>query len=376
MRRYELDSLRVIAFGLLIFYHVGMFFVTWGFHIKNNRIYEGLELPMWFLNQWRLPLLFVISGMGTFFALQRRNGWQFAGERMRRLFLPLIFGMLVIVPPQVYVERLAKEQFSGSYFEFWPSRLLSAPYPEGDVSWHHLWFLPYLLLFSLILIPVFLQIKKKPGNRLSSWTSRMLSKPFGIYVFLVPLYIIEAFIEPFFPVTHALIDDWFTFINCCTLFFYGYLLMSAGKVFWENVNKYRRRNLVMGMIAFSLLLLREIYLEDSYLVHFAEALVKVFNLWTWILVLVGYATVFLQRGSSFLSYANEAVYPFYILHQTVMMIIGYFLMNLSYGFALKFSIMVVGTFLGTLLLYEVFIRRWKWVRPLFGLKSRGGNTSG
>lgn len=120
MRRYDLDWLRVIVFGLLIIYHVGMFFVPWDFHLKNNVIYEWITFPMLFLNQWRLPILFVISGMGTWYALGKRNAWQFSGERIKRLLLPLVFGMIFIIPPQVYLERLAKGQFTGSYFDFWP----------------------------------------------------------------------------------------------------------------------------------------------------------------------------------------------------------------------------------------------------------------
>ena len=134
MRRHDLDWLRVLVFGLLIFYHVGMFFVPWGFHIKNNVIYEEIKWPMLFLNQWRLPILFVISGMGTYYALSKRTGGRFAGERITRLLIPLVAGMLLVVPPQVYIERLAHGQFSGSYFDFWPSRAFAGIYPEGNLS--------------------------------------------------------------------------------------------------------------------------------------------------------------------------------------------------------------------------------------------------
>ncbi len=134
MRRYDLDWLRVIAFALLIFYHVGMFFVPWSWHIKNNETSEWLTLPMWFLNQWRLPLLFVISGMGTYFSLQKRTGGQFMRERVIRLLIPFVFGMLFIIPPQVYIERLANSQFTGSYFDFWPSEAFIGTYPEGNIS--------------------------------------------------------------------------------------------------------------------------------------------------------------------------------------------------------------------------------------------------
>ena len=256
MRRYDLDWLRVIVFGFLIFYHVGMFFVPWEFHIKNNVIYDGLVWPMRFLNQWRLPLLFVISGMGTYFALSRRTGWRFTFERLKRLLLPLAFGMLVIVPPQVYVERLTNGQFIGSYFDFWPWNAFSGVYPIGNLSWHHLWFLPYLFTFSIILLPCFLYLRKHPDCGWLRWVRRKCADPLNIYLFILPLYLIEVYLEPLFPVTHALIGDWFTFLWYLVLFFYGFILVSAKEVFWMVVQKHRRLFLMTGILGFSLLLYR------------------------------------------------------------------------------------------------------------------------
>ena len=278
MRRHDLDWLRVIVFGLLIFYHVGMFFVPWGFHIKNNIIYEWLVYPMWFLNQWRLPILFVISGMGTFYALQKRTGASFAKERIKRLGLPLIFGILFIISPQIYFERLDKNQFTGSYFEFWPKEAFIGIYPEGNFSWHHLWFLPYLLIFSLILIPIFLYLKKNPNNKLTVWLKQRVKNPIGLYVFIIPLYLVEAFIEPYFPTTHALIDDWFNFINSILFFFFGFLLITIKDIFWLTVEKYRRYFLIVGILSFAIMLFITRMYEDSYIRHYTEAFIKVANL--------------------------------------------------------------------------------------------------
>lgn len=195
MPRYDLDWLRVIAFGLLIFYHVGMFFVPWDWHIKNNTTLQSITLPMWFLNQWRLPLLFVISGMGAYFSLQRRTGKKFILERTIRLLIPFVFGMLFIIPPQVYIERLANNQFDGNYFQFWPNKAFVGTYPEGNISWHHLWFILYLFLFSLALTPLFLKIKYGISKNESVWfkvnnkMKRTFSKPIGLYLFVVPLFI-------------------------------------------------------------------------------------------------------------------------------------------------------------------------------------------
>lgn len=370
MRRHDLDWLRVIVFALLIFYHVGMFFVPWEFHIKNNHLYHWLTYPMWFLNQWRLPILFVISGMGTYYALQKRTGKQFVLERIKRLYIPLNVGIFFIIPPQVYLERLVKNQFHGNYFDFWPFNAFNGVYPSGNMSWHHLWFLPYLLLFSVILIPLFLYFKNHPDSGFNTGLKQLVKSPFGLYVFIIPLYFIEAFIEPFFPVTHALIGDWFTIFNCITLFFYGFLLITVKDTFWITVENYRKYFLATGIVSFTIMLLITIKYEDSSIRHFTEAFFKVLNLWSWILTLFGFAAKYLNQKSKILSYSNEAVYPFYILHQTVMIIIAYSLIDLNWPAGVKAFIMISGTFGLSWVLYEFLIRRWSYVRPLFGLKKK------
>ncbi|MBW1297046.1 acyltransferase family protein [Aquimarina litoralis] len=367
MRRYDLDWLRVIVFALLIFYHVGMFFVPWGWHIKNNDISEGMRWPMLFLNQWRLPILFVISGMGTYYALSKRSLWKFNVERFLRLAIPLGFGMLVVVPPQIYFERLATNAFTGSYFSYITSEAFIGVYPEGNISWHHLWFLPYLFLYSLLLSPVLVFLKKRK-TKVIQWLSNQIAKPFGFYIFVIPLYLIEVLIEPFFPVTHALIDDWFTFINFLVLFFYGFLLISCGPIFWKRIQLFKQKALWIGIVAFIIQTTIWVIGKDSVMIHFSEGMVKVINLWSWILVLFGYAATYLNRKSAILTYCNRAVYPFYILHQTITVAIGYYLMNLEWSITLKFIIMMLGTFLVSWMIYHFIILKIPFLQPLFGLK--------
>nr|WP_299341395.1 acyltransferase family protein [Allomuricauda sp.] len=367
IRRYDLDWLRVIVFGLLIFYHVGMFFVPWGWHLKNNVIYDWLKWPMLFLNQWRLPILFVISGMGTYYALGKRSTGKFILERYLRLGIPLAVGMLLIVPPQVYFERLAKGQFAGTYIDYLSTVAFEGIYPEGNISWHHLWFLPYLFLFSLVLAPLFVYLRRHK-TLFIDWVKKMLSKTLGIYIFIVPLYFIEAFMEPFFPVTHALVGDWFTITFYIVLFFIGFVLIACGDVFWQSLEKVKKQALTLGILAFSTLLLIWLGFEDSILIHFTEAFVKVLNLWSWILVLFGYAVNWLNRPSASLAYANRAVYPFYILHQTITVGIAYYLMDLEWNFFSKASILTLGTFGISWLIYHFIILPIGWLHPLFGLK--------
>jgi hypothetical protein len=370
-RRHDLDWLRVIVFALLILYHVGMFFVPWGWHIKNEVIYPWLRYPMLFLSQWRLHILFVISGMGTWYALSRRSGRQFVAERLRRLFVPLFFGILFIVPPQIYFERLDKGQFSGDYFSFWWNEAFThGVYPKGNISYHHLWFVAYLLIYSLVLAPLFVYWRKNPDTWLLRMVRSIARTRFGLFWLIIPLYLWESLLEPFFPVTNAFWGDWFWVTNMATHFLYGFLLISSGDAFWETVKTHRRTYALLGVVAFCANLLFWFAIDDSPFVHFTEAFFKVFNTWTWILAIFGYAATYLNRPSPFLRYANEAVYPFYILHQTIIIALGFICMHYHWGFLPKYLFMAFGTFIIAGILYEFLIRRIAFLRPLFGLAPR------
>lgn len=365
MRRYDLDWLRVLVFGLLIFYHVGMFFVIsdedWKWHIKNNITYEWIKYPMRLLNQWRLPILFVISGMGTYYALAKRTIIQFIFERLKKLFIPLVFGMLVVVPPQLYYEELAKGKIQGSFFDFYPSQLFKGQYSVMNLDWHHLWFLPYLLLFSLVLVPIFSYLRKNTSNFLFKTTAKMCTSIFGLYWLVLPLYILEAFVDPFF-------EDYFLFFNGILLFFIGFLLISIGDVFWETVEQNRKTYLKIALIGFASFLLLTIPFKDGVVRHFIEAFITVTTSVSWILCLFGFASKYLNQSSKILAYCNEAVYPLYILHQTITVILGYFIMNLEWAVFYKFIFLSLGTFLMSWFIYEFFIRRWNLMRLFFGLR--------
>ncbi len=369
IRRYDLDWIRVLVFGLLIMYHVGQFFGPWNWHIKNNIIYNDLTIPMSFVNQWRLSSLFLISGMGTAFALSFRSVRKYSKERLSRLGIPFLFGTLVIIAPQVYIERFMYGQFGGSYFDFYPIEFFKGIYPTGNFSWHHLWFLPYLLIFSLVLGPVFVRLRDRPNHRLLRFSRKLIKKKWGLFALMVPLYFTEAMLEPFFPVSHALYNDWFTFVNFLIIFFYGFLFIAIKEDFWPAVDRLKKPSLFIGIITYSLLLFYFWRVEDTIAIHFMEAFVKVLNCYAWMIAIFGYEAVYLNKSSKLLSYCNRAVYPFYIFHQTLIIIFAYFMYDKDWSFWTKFSLLTVATFLGCWILYEI-VKRFALGRLLFGIKAK------
>src|SRR5262249_47717213 len=158
-RRHDLDFIRIGAFALLILYHVGMLYVPWDFHVKSTPAGKPLEAFMLALNPWRLALLFVVSGAATRFMARKFAARQLAGPRAVRLLVPLAFGMLLIVPPQSFVEVVEKYGYSGSFLEFYRDHYLAFytfVTPAGGrtgltlPTWNHLWFVAYLFVYTML----------------------------------------------------------------------------------------------------------------------------------------------------------------------------------------------------------------------------------
>lgn len=372
-RQYDLDWLRVIAFSILILYHTGMFFVSWGWHVKNNELVEWLERPMEFVAQWRMPLLFLISGAGVSFALGKRTTGQFMGERVKRLFLPLVFGMFFIVPPQIYFERLTQGVAFTSYLDFYPTVLEFQSYPKGNFSWHHLWFLPYILVYSFLALPLCLYLRREGGKQLLQKVAAWVSRPGAIFIFVIPMMVSEMLLRPHWPTDQNLIADWANFTISLLLFLYGFIIASSESI-RETIEKYRKVALVVGIVSVTVLFI--IYWipedEDVWFTALSEKLyyfLKTLNMWSWLLVILGFGRKYLNFSNGLLAYANQAVYPFYILHQTITVTIAYYLINSPLSPGVKFLLISGGTFLIALALYELIIRRIPAIRPLFGLKS-------
>ncbi len=374
-RRYDIDWLRVIAFYLLIFFHAGMFFVPWQFHFKNAQTSEWFETWMAFLHYWRLPLLFMISGIGVSFALGKRSPLQFIGERHKRLFIPLIFGMLVIIPPQIYFERLTQGVHFNSYFDFWKTVFNFVPYPQGgSLSWHHLWFILYILFYSMIGLPFFLFFRSKYAAGFRAKLSSFIRKhPYVIYSIVIPLAASDFTLGRIFPVTHGMFDDWYNHANSFIFFLTGYLITTIDGV-WDVIAAQRKKSLIMGGVPSLFLILFvwgptfEIMNERTEAFGIFYGILTVILTAGMLFAILGYGRVLLNKPSKVLSYANESVYPLYILHQSVQLSIGYYILQLNWGILPKFVLVVIGTFGISLLIYELFIRRFNFMRLFFGLK--------
>jgi peptidoglycan/LPS O-acetylase OafA/YrhL len=370
-REFGLDWLRVFAFAVLIFYHSGMPFVSWRFHIENADKSLLLEYLMLFCNRWRLPLLFFISGAGVAFSLRRRGWGEFASERLRRLLLPVVFGMFVVVPPQIWYERLHRAQTALSYPEWYPSVFEFVSYPKGSLSWHHLWFVVYILVFSLACIPVFSLLRSRSGVRAIDGLVGLLERrPALLYTVTWPSIAVAVTLGPRWPATHNLVADWANLTGSLITFLWGFVFASERRLL--DLLTQRRRELLYTGIAVAALFFSlratgaAAGLPQPWRILVSATVSSYFGM-TWIFALVGYARALLHRDSPRLRYATEAVYPFYIVHQTVTIAAAYYVVQWPLPVWPKLAIVAAATFIGSWAAVEA-IRRVRPLRPLFGLK--------
>lgn len=380
-RLYALDWLRVGAFLLLVPYHTGMFFVTWDFHFKNPETTHILEFPMIALNHWRLSLLFLIAGIAAGQVLMRRTRKEFAKERFIRLFIPIVFGMFVVVPPQIYYEHIYKHTHEySSYLDFWRTVFNFQSYPKGSFSWHHLWFVAYIFVYSLVILPLHTFFQSPRGTRLLDRFTAYCTGGYRLYWVILPFLVLTHTLGPFFPTTHDLIHDWNNLTQTLLVFLWGYVIGSRPQEWIQAFVRLRWNALLLGIIAISAYLFYftwyDIWFPDTnpeWYIYVPMRSVRSFNGLLWIVLLIGFASKHLTFTNRFLSYANELVYPFYILHQSVMLVIGYYILLQPWGIAAKFGAIALGTYTGTWFLVEI-IRRINVLRPLLGLKLQQKRT--
>lgn len=365
-RLFFIDWLRFIAVIILIFFHTGLIFASQSnFHIKNNELSPLIEHFISFIHGWRLSLLFFISGVGTSIALGFRSKSTYIKERLQRLLIPLIFGILVIVPPQIYFERLSQGFGYDSFSSFYIESFSTGLYPYGNLSWHHLWFVAYLLIYSILSIPIF----KLMNHRTAFWFDGLMYNG-GIIFWGIPMAIIPAILKPHSSGVQNIVDD-------LAMFFFYWLVFCGG--FAVNQKRYwsffegRIVPLLTGAI---LLTVIAGFLKASFsgigkneVWYSACNFLSVFASWLWLLFFIALGKEYLNVPGKFLPFLNESVYPVYILHQTVIISIGYFIVQQSWTISVKFftisfmSIIICGVLFG-------LIRMNKVTRLVFGIRNK------
>ncbi len=358
IRRHELDWLRVLAFSLLIFSHSGMPFITHNWHINNSETSEGLSVLWGFFHSWRMPLLFMVSGAGIWFAFGNRTAGQFLTERCKRLLIPLVFGILVIVPPQVYLERLAQGVNFESYISFYPHFFDGHIFAGGNFTPNHLWFIYTLFFCSLVGLPIFMFMKSSKGKIAVEKMADILSRNGGVYLLMLPLFLSLLLLKPYGK-------EYIFEFDQLVLVISGFIIVSHDSIM-EAVERQRQLSLIIAITGISSLMYAQ-YSGEEY-IAWAYYLLNTVGYFALLLAIFGYGRHYLNFANRFIQYTNEAVYPFYILHQTITVILAYHIVQWEINLWFKFFITTAGTAIFTLAIYHFLIRPFNLIRPLFGLK--------
>ncbi|MBA6231127.1 MULTISPECIES: acyltransferase family protein [unclassified Colwellia] len=375
-RRYDLDWLRILVFGLLIFYHFGMLYVAdWGFHFKSVYQSETLANFMLIVEPWRMASLWIISGIAIRFILVKVSLLRYAFVRSLRLLLPLLFGVLVIVPPQLYVEMTANGALDMSYWQFYlamftDNNTLFVNYqpgiwPHWDVN--HLWYLRSLWEYSLAIILLLPLLNSSLITNTSNW---LFKQHLGVMLLIlsVPIFIIQITWE----------QDTNRYPLGFTFLLYGYLIGWHAH-FWQQLTI----NLKPLLLTFAFLVIVFISFYNTVWLTLNDStpswliimgmLIYSFVRVAGVLTVLALAYRYLNKKSPSLSYFNEAVYPFYIVHQTIIIVLAYNLAPLELGPIIEPLSVILLTVLLCFICFEI-IRRSDILKPLFGVRIKKNHS--
>ena len=375
-RLYYLDWLRVLAFGLLFLFHSWRPFDHLPWHIKNEEQIAFFDMLTFFTHGWRMFLIFLVSGAGTWFAMRSRKA-EFVADRLKRLMVPFLFGIIIVIPPQRFYEWIMFRDFQGGYFEFlsmYPAQQLSDNMGMSVLLWFghlgtHLWYLPFLFVMTLVSLPIFKKIQKGkiPFTRLK----KIMSKRFGVFVLVIPMIICRLLLKPVFQAY----TDWADFFVYIWPFIYGFIFM-ADKAFIDIIKGKMMLLLNVGVLSSTLFIYLGLsvdqmipaYLSPEYSwIHVGITINAMIIAISWIMFFLGFFARNMNFNHSVLIPANISILPIYVLHQSLIIVFGYYIVGLELNPYFKFLIITFTAIPASIVLYKI-IQINNISRFLFGLK--------
>ncbi len=370
-RRFDLDWLRVLAILAIFVFHCTRLFDTDDWSIKNAITYQAVTVWKEFAITWGMPLILIISGASVFLALEKVSAGKYLKGLLARLLLPLLVGMFTHVAWQVYLENLDKGKFSGSFWSFYPHYFDGMYGFGGNFAWMglHLWYLELLFILSLLFLPLFLLLKKtRLGQRALQGLGNFLALPGAVFLLALPAILLMRVMDP---------ETWgnqdlggWSVVIYPIYFIAGFVIISNQRL-QIRIRQMRWLSFGMGLMltpAYLFLEFQKLYPALFPLAHELADPLYCLTSWSWLLAVLGFGMQHLNFNPPFLKYANEASLPFYILHQTVIVTLSYFVVRWPIPDLLKFLTVLLASFAIVMGLYEFLVRRINLLRFLFGMK--------
>jgi glucan biosynthesis protein C len=363
------DWLRVLALSGVFFIHVGEVFNPWDeWHITNAERSKVVGESIAFLAPWIMPLFILLAGTGAWYSLQRRTPGMFARERVGRILVPLVLGIIVFVPPQVYVERRWRGQFDGSFFAFLPQAFSGGIYPKGNISWHHLWFLGHLFVYSLAALPLFLFWRTPRGRAQLARISRFTSGRIGLLWLAIPLLLERDIAFLALGPLGLLLADWSGQSILFVAYIYGFALV-AEPGFARNIDAQWPYALV-GALASTASLVFITWtglVPDTLPPRTLPGSLVFWNLltigaWAWVVAVLGLGRRLLNHESRILQFGREHGYAWYVIHQPAIVFLAAWIVGWQTGIAQKYAALFAFAFVATVLGTAVVGSATKWLR--------------
>jgi hypothetical protein len=365
--------LRLVAMVSVFAAHAAQPFNPWDvWHVQSPDRSKWLGELVLFLAPWVMPLFVLLAGASAWHSLGKRSTREYLNERVTRLVVPLIAGVLLVVPPQVYFDRRQHGLFDGSFVQFYP-HFFEGIYPTGNFAWSHLWFLAVLALLALITLPLFRWLQSTGGRRVMSWLSVRASSNGALLLPVVPMLVVRAALCAAFPHSRPVVTDWTNRTTLLVMFVYGFML-EGEPGFMRAVDRQWRVALAVA-IAFSAAAFAWAWPGDftqRFPVPFTLTYVltwSAFTLggWVWCIALLG-AVRTMSRGSEILlERTRPLLNPFYVLHQTVIVALAFYLIPLKASPGATFLTLFVSAF-GSTAVLAVLAGRSRLTRALLGIR--------
>jgi glucan biosynthesis protein C len=375
-RRPDLDWLRIIVVTMLIPFHTAMTFAPYAWYLRNGQLNLATQGLVNVLDKYHMELLFVIAGASMFFSMGIRSVKSYLSERLQRLVIPLIFGMLVIVPPCYWIAAKQFWFYSGSlwdyYILFWKQNLV--PF-QNNFSPGALWFLWYLIFYTIALSPVLIIIRKKYSEGFFHKLGKVFRYPVATFSMVVPIALVQIFSE-------WVITGDFLVLYYVIFFIYGFFLFSSPE-FEKGLNRSGPVAIVIAIITMTLFMMlifpewNKSILGPQYWTNLhgerGSAGFVIFQIlcslctWSWIISLLYLARKFLYFSNKFVVYGNDVVLPFYIIHSTAIALIGWWIIHQNWDVLPKYLLNAVLAFLATIVFCEI-MRRTNVTRFLLGMR--------
>ena len=355
-RRYDIDWLRNFGILLLFPYHAARIFDIWGpNYIKSTELSPTLSSFLLVAGYCFMPLLFFLAGASSWYALKKRSAAQYSKDRFYKLLIPFLFGLLIIVPPQAYLAKITHSVYNGDYITFMKGYFTDFTDLTGYLGTFtpgHLWFILYLFIISMVALPIMIKSHNKPPIKL-------LRNPWIMISLFIPLTLME-----FLPDLGGKNPFFFFF-----LFLVGFFLgKDAGVMETIHRIKFKCLLFLLPLVPGTMILFQQnSHAGDFSAVHLLITVLKNLGVCLTLIVLIGYGNKCLNHDHAMLHYMNQAAFPVYILHQTVMMVVGYYTVKINAGISVRYILITFLTLILSIILYEI-IRRIPGLRRLFGIK--------